>query len=479
VRGRGWRGVRGRRRRIRQRLGEFGEPPHAEKPAEGTGELAVLAIEQVELEKGRPLTGVGRHPAQDVRPRIEPVIDPAVAALQRRGRHPAGREDRVRGVVPAQVAVQDAALALQPVVQPRAGVGGHDVRRHRGHALPHQPVQRGREHRFIVAVEAEDEAGVDHDAAVVDARDGLVVPLDPVRRLAAAEQVVGVDAFEADEEALAAGLGHQIEQILAAADVGRDRGVPGQLQRAERMHQFARPLRIADEVVVDEHHVGHAEEPDLLEDMRQRFHPVARVDMGRAVVAEIAPPGTAASDAEGVGEKIALCPQQLPSGGGGEGDVHRALVAIKRAQRAAPVVLEQPRPELLRLADHDRVGVGRAVVRADGGVDAAHDHGDAAPPVGARDLRGAVNRVHLHRQPDQVGRIIEPDALDVLVGQAHLVLARGQCAEDQQREGRGHARLPVRIHRPLGRSWRDEFYVHAGTSVRAPIGVTSSHFTFE
>jgi hypothetical protein len=67
--------------------------------------------------------------------------------------------------------VQDPLLGLQAPVQPGAGIRGHDVERGGLDALPDRPVHGAVEDIGLVPVHPEHEAGVDHDAQVVQPSD--------------------------------------------------------------------------------------------------------------------------------------------------------------------------------------------------------------------------------------------------------------------------------------------------------------------
>jgi len=334
-------------------------------------------------------------------------------------------------------------------------VGGHG-----SDAIAHQPVHRRREDGLVVVVEAEHQAGIHHHAAGVGAAYGLVVLPNAVLRLAALAQAAGVHALEPDEQAPASGRRHGVQQRLFTPYVGGDRGVPGQAEAAQLGQQLPHPGGVADEVVVNEHDVVNAERLDLAEDVRDRLHAVARLDVVGAVVAEAAAERAASADRQRVGEQVLAVVKQFPSRDRGGGDVNRAAVAVDGVQAAAGGIVQHPRPERFGLADRHRVGVQEAVLGADGRVDAAEDHGDAAAAVGIGQGEGARGGVNLDRDADEVRRVVEALAGHVLIGERDAVFGRGQRAQDEEGQRRRHPGLPRRVHRAHGDTRADELDVH-------------------
>jgi hypothetical protein len=308
-----------------------------------------------------------------------------------------------------------------------------------------------------VAIEAEDHAGVDHDAAPVDLVDGVAEGFGPVLALLAAEKVVRVDGLEADEERAAAAAGHQVEQVRVVADVGGDGGMPGQAEGAEREEELAGAGGRADEVVVDEHDMVGAERFDFAQDLRHGLGAVAGVEVGGGVVAEVAAPGAAAPGGDGVGEEVVLVAQEIPAGDGDAGGIDGAGGLVAGAEGAGLRVAHHLLPKRLGLADDHGVGMGRAIVRAGGGMDAAQDDGDAARAVAGGDGAGARKGVGLDGDPDQVGGFVRAGALDIFVFQGDAMGVRGKGGEHQQGERRRHAGFPFGIHGPARHARGDQF----------------------
>jgi hypothetical protein len=111
--------------------------------------------------------------------------------------------------------VEQPPFAAQAIVEPGAGIRREDVEGGGLDAAGDRPVDRPGERRGVVAVHAEDEAAVHHDALRVQPADGgAVVPVQ-VLQFAVGAQVLGAERLEADEEAAQPGRGGFLEQPRA------------------------------------------------------------------------------------------------------------------------------------------------------------------------------------------------------------------------------------------------------------------------
>jgi hypothetical protein len=99
-----------------------------------------------------------------------------------------------------------------------------------------------------------------------------------------------------------------------------------------------------------------------------------------------------------------------------------------------PVVVQHLAPEGLRLAHYHRLGVSRDLVRAQAGVESAHDHRHAAPAVFRGDLVGALGGVGLDGQRDQVRRLVEGHLLHPVVVEADVDVLRGEAGNEGGRQ---------------------------------------------
>ena len=91
------------------------------------------------------------------------------------------------------------------------------------------------------------------------------------------------------------------------------------------------------------------------------------------------------------------------------------VLHVAPLQVAARRVLEHVLPERLGVADEDRVRVALRLVGDEHHLVAAEDRLDAAPAVLGGDLVGALRRVGLDRDADEIGRVVEVDLFDPLV----------------------------------------------------------------
>ena len=170
---------------------------------------------------------------------------------------------------------------LDEILQPRLGVGR-------------------------VGVEAENDAGRDFQAVVVERLDRFHHRDRVVVLLAHGLERIGLRRLDADEQAEEAGLAHQREDVRLLGDV--ERRLAGELHRIavlllpfdEMRQHLARGLAVADEIVVDE--IDHrrmtrltAHGIELGDDLLRRLQPrLAAVEAGD--VAELAAIGTAAGE---------------------------------------------------------------------------------------------------------------------------------------------------------------------------------------
>jgi hypothetical protein len=111
--------------------------------------------------------------------------------------------------------------------------------------------------------------------------------------------------------------------------------------------------------------------------------------------------------------------------------VGRAIEALEPSRRR---VLEQARPGVLGLADDLGVRVLRGLLGEGGRVRPADHDRDTPAPERVGHLVGMQRRGRGRGDPDQVGRAVEVEALDDLVGVVDVVLARGQGRDQRHRE---------------------------------------------
>jgi len=113
------------------------------------------------------------------------------------------------------------------------------------------PVHRPREHRLVVAIHAEDEAAVNHDAEIVQAADRGGVVAAQVLILVLLGQVLRVERLEADEQAAQAGFERAFEQIGREHRVDRAGRLPEPAHATHALEQGLRKAAIAEQMVVE------------------------------------------------------------------------------------------------------------------------------------------------------------------------------------------------------------------------------------
>ena len=194
---------------------------------------------------------------------------------------------------------------LHPVVERRAGVGGQDVEGGGLDALLDRPLDGALEDGFVVLVHAEDEAGVDHHAELVQAADGGgVIPVQVLSFVLLA-QVFGVERLEADEQAAQTAGGGFFEQTRLQDRSDRPGSLPEAAHAAHPVEQRGGEARVAEQVVVQEVQVAAGQAVDLGQRLVDRAG-VERLAAGEEglLVAEIAGVRAAARDHQRVGHQV-------------------------------------------------------------------------------------------------------------------------------------------------------------------------------
>src|SRR5947207_10413753 len=134
-------------------------------------------------------------------------------ALMSRGklrhRHVQRLEDNMLTIIELPVAREDAALARQARVQRRAGEWRDDGEAREVDAGVDGEIGGRFEDVEVIVIEAEDEAALDGDAEVVEIGDQLPVIDRAIEALVRVGEAAGRDRFETEEEAAAAGAGHE------------------------------------------------------------------------------------------------------------------------------------------------------------------------------------------------------------------------------------------------------------------------------
>ena len=288
----------------------------------------------------------------------------------------------------------------------------------------------GREAGGRVAVVAEDERAVDADTVAAEVGEGLFESAARgVERLVHRREVGGVEALEADEDALAAAAHEEIEEFVVVGGVDAGLADPADVQRDEGAEKIFGLGEVGGDVVVDE------EEEFFLALEGGEFG--EDIDGGTAGLgggedglhgAELAVEVAAATGLDEADGEVAFAAED--GAVGAEPDERRAGgLAVEFFEAAVAGVVEDAGPEDFGFAADDGLGVAGDLVGAERGVEAAHDDGHAAAAIVGGDLVGALGGVGFDAEGDEVGGLVERDRLHAVVVKPDLDVARGEAGE--------------------------------------------------
>ena len=112
--------------------------------------------------------------------------------------------------------------------------------------------RRPLEHRPVVAIHAEDETAVDHQAEVVQAADGGRVVAPQVLVFPLLDEVLGIQRLEPDEQAAQPRLHCPLEEVRREHRVDRAGGLPEAAHPAHAVEERRGEAAVAEQVVVEE-----------------------------------------------------------------------------------------------------------------------------------------------------------------------------------------------------------------------------------
>ena len=268
----------------------------------------------------------------------------------------------------------------------------------------------------------------------------------------------------------AAGPRHEVHQFRVGGHVERGLAHPVDPHPDEGVAELLQRLAVGGDVVVDE----EDQPPALRLDLGERLVDPADVMLAAEVFrdrAEIADEAAAAGVLHERERQVALALVDVaPCQHAGLRQARRAGIA--RLQRALAGVRDHLRPNRLGVADHQRVGVGCAFLRHEGGLEPAHHHLDAAATVLGGDLVGAARGVGLDGDADEVGGLGVGDRLAAVVIHHHFDVGRSEGRENPEVE-RLHPAF-VNIEAVLGPAdgGLDEGEFHSAASGRAVSGAS-------
>ena len=266
-------------------------------------------------------------------------------------------------VIPLPVAMQDAALLLEPPVERGTRVGRERMERGCLDATRYGPLHRCVKDALVVLVQAEDEAAIDHHAQLVEAAHGQVVVVTDVVDLASLAERVGVQRLKANEQAAKSGRSRPLNQ--PRTQDGRDcaSGLPQSAHAAQPVAERLGKARIGKEVVVEKVQMTARQRLDL----RKRAIDRLSVESAAAgeedrLVAEVAGVRTATRDDDGVRHEIEASANEI-SARPGRADERAAARAIDLLWASGAVVGEKRWPCVFAGTEADRVGVRLSLAR--------------------------------------------------------------------------------------------------------------------
>ena len=397
--------------------------------------VGVIAVAEIGHDRDRQLGARRRQPAHDRGIGIDLAPGPLVPRLQFRRRHLLRLEDHVLAVVELPVPREDAALALEPVMQRRAGERREDRKARQVDRGVDGKLHGLVERIFRVVLVAEHEAALHADAERVQIAHQRAVERRIVEPLADVAQARVADGLETDQQAGAAAARHQLHQLAVAPDQAGGEAEPPHPERRETREQLGGVGAIRNQVEVDEDDPALAEAPDVLDHVSNRLLELLAAPRRRHH-AELAVVRAGARRLEHrLGEEVPSV-QQLPARERQVGQLEIRPLVVALSHLPAGEIAQQLRPGLLRIADTDGIGMLLGLLRHQRDVRTAEHHGNAARAIVASDLVGAHGAAGDDRQSDQIGGEIERDILDAFVVQHEfdVELGRGKRRQRGQRQ---------------------------------------------
>jgi len=394
---------------------------------------------------------------------IKAGVDLPEAFLEGLHGHSGRPVDHGGHVVAAPVAGEDAALGGQTGMD--AGAGKRGQHRQEG---PVQgdvvgEVEKLVEHVRGIVIVAEDEGAVDPDAVGVDAADGFPVGGGHALPFAHGGEVVLVEAFQTDEDAVAAGPGHAAEQgrVLGHGDGGLTD--PAQAAAGQAGQQRLEMLGLGRDVVVAEKDVARRprEGIELGQDVFHGPGAVGAAQKGRHR-AEFAFVRAAPGGLDDVFEKVAA--PGIVGAVGRREDRHAGVggLFVAGLQASGRGVGQNVRPDCVGSAPHRGVGMGGRLVGEVGDVDAPEDDRDAPGPVMVGDLVGARRQRRHGCDGHHVRGQVRVEGAYALVHEGNAVPGRGERAQGRYGQG-GETKTDDVPKTALGPSGNDVEDVHRRT----------------
>ncbi len=336
------------------------------------------------------------------------------------------------GVVERPVAVQKPALGLQPRKRRRAGQRCEQVKRGCQELVFHDEFQGAIEDVGAVAIEAEYEAAVDHDARVVETATCQRVVRGRVHQLVAAPHVGRRERLEAHKQAAATGLVGRVEVAGIAGHVERSGGLPDDARAAEYLEQRPGVTPIGQQVVVQKEHQAVVHEAQFTFDLGHGARFIVRRPPEAALVAEIAGMGAAARRDHRVADEVGARIHQIAAGNRHPCGRAFALPPVEPLELPALEVLENLAPDRLGRPDAHRVGVrGGLLGHARRMQTAEHDLGATLLPALSQ-LVGPRGRGDVGLNAHQVHVAVQLRGFHVFVAENDLPVVGREAGQGHQ-----------------------------------------------
>ncbi len=336
--------------------------------------------------------------------------------------------------------MQQSSLGLQARKGGRSRERRQDVEGGRQDVVALGELDRAGEHVRTIAVEAEDEAAVDHDAGLVETPAGIGVVGHGIHGLVLPTHVLRRQRLEADEEAAATGRVGLVEVARSARHIERAGGLPEEARAAQHREERAGVLPVGQEVIVEEEDEPIIDLGQFPLERRQRPGLVVVPAPEAGLVAEVAGVRATARGHHGVADQVATRVHQVAARQRHQGRRTGATPLVEAPQAPTLEVRQDLAPGCLGRPQTNRIRMRCRLVGQRRRVDAAQNHpGTTRPPVG-RQLVGPRRRRDVGLDPDQVHMPADLAGLDVLIAHDDVVVLAwrqpGQRQQTQRRETR-------------------------------------------
>ena len=334
--------------------------------------------------------------------------------------------------------VEQAPLLGEPVENAGAGNGAEEVdARHIDAGLFDESFELGGEFKGVF-VEAVDEAAVNTDPCLTDMLDALDLAGGGVVELLMGMVAAVGEALNADKEGTATGAGKGFEQSGLFAKGGGGLAYPFDVEGLQLAKELFGILFVGVDGIVEKE-----KDPFVL--FQKRFNlpenggntPVAQtVAIHDVHVAEVATEGAATGGLHHVGSEVALDVECALPNNALNREVGEGGNPVLQLEGASKQILLHIAPDIVGLANDERVGMVAALVGEDGDVGASKHHFDASGTERMGKLKGWSDGAGLNADTGHVP-----------------VLVERQLFETQVAKGLAHARHLLGAENHQGQRW--------------------------